>query len=79
MQGLGGTVYLGAGAAVMGYSPHNEMIAWHNEHIDFWIMVRWLLSDCVHACFRGVGLGFRPFGGCCASLPYPSTRTHART
>ena len=47
MQGLGGTVYLGAGAAVLGYSPQIEMVAIKNEHFDFWIMVRASVCPCV--------------------------------
>jgi hypothetical protein len=42
---LGGTLYLGAGGVVMGWSPHTEFIAIINEHIDFWFMVRTVLDD----------------------------------
>lgn len=49
-QGLGGTVYLGAGAAVLGYSPQIEMVAIKNEHFDFWIMVRMWSHGCREAC-----------------------------
>lgn len=45
LQGLGGTCYLGAGAAVMGYSPLIEKIAIINEHFDYWYMVRPLSSS----------------------------------
>lgn len=36
-KGLGGTLYVGIGGAVLGYSSHTEIIALVNEHFDFWI------------------------------------------
>lgn len=38
--GLGGTVYVGTGAGVFGYSPLVEAIAIVNPHKDYWIQVR---------------------------------------
>lgn len=37
--GLGGTMFIGAGAAVLGYSPLVEAIGLINEHADFWVQV----------------------------------------
>ena len=36
-KGRGGTCYVGAGAAVLGYSPLVEAIAIYNKHKDYWI------------------------------------------
>lgn len=38
--GRGGTVFVGAGAAVMGRSPLIEIMRIINLHADYWIMVR---------------------------------------
>lgn len=38
--GLGGTTYVGAGAAVLGYSAAIEFLALSNEIKTFWITVR---------------------------------------
>jgi len=38
--GIGGSIFVGLGAAVMGRSPLIELIAIVNLHVDFWIMVR---------------------------------------
>lgn len=40
LKGLGGTVYVGTGAAVFGYSPLWEAVGLVNDHKDFWIQVR---------------------------------------
>jgi hypothetical protein len=38
--GIGGTTFVGAGAAVLGYSAAIEFIALGNEVKTFWITVR---------------------------------------
>ena len=38
--GVGGSIFVGLGAAVMGRSPLIELIPIVNLHADFWIMVR---------------------------------------
>jgi hypothetical protein len=38
--GVGGSIFVGLGAAVMGRSPLLEFIPIVNLHVDFWIMVR---------------------------------------
>jgi hypothetical protein len=43
--GVGGSVFVGLGAAVMGRSPLIEIIAIVNLHVDFWIMVRTETSE----------------------------------
>jgi hypothetical protein len=48
--GLGGTMFVGGGAAVLGYSPLVEAIGIVNEHADFWISV-----GCDAPCLRMTG------------------------
>ena len=38
-KGWGGTCFVGAGGAVLGYSPLIEAAAIKNEHNDYWIAV----------------------------------------
>lgn len=38
--GVGGSIFVGLGAAVLGRSPLIELIPIVNLHADFWIMVR---------------------------------------
>jgi hypothetical protein len=63
--GLGGTVYVGTGAGVFGYSPLVEAIGIANDHKDYWIQARVHLPPsrrvscvcvcvCVDACIRCV-------------------------
>ena len=40
MTGLGGTVYVGTGAGVFGYSPLVEAVGIVNDHKDYWIQAR---------------------------------------
>jgi hypothetical protein len=40
LTGLGGTLYVGTGAGVFGFSPLVEAIALVNPHKDYWIQVR---------------------------------------
>ena len=43
--GIGGSIFVGLGAAVMGRSPLIELIPIVNLHVDFWIMVRTETSE----------------------------------
>ena len=43
--GIGGSIFVGLGAAVMGRSPFFGLHAIDNPHADFWIMVRTETSE----------------------------------
>lgn len=60
--GIGGCMFVGAGAAVMGRSPLIELIPIVNLHVDFWIM-----GSCepfVEAWIRGPIKFYAPLQGC---------------
>lgn len=50
MEGPGGVLFVGAGAAVLGFSVLIEEIYVVNEHVDFWINVCVYLCMCVCMC-----------------------------
>lgn len=50
--GLGGTTFVGAGAAVLGRSPMVEAIGIVNKHKDWWIQVRTALQTDSYAAAR---------------------------
>lgn len=79
IAGLGGTVYVGTGAGVFGYSPLVEAIALVNDHKDYWIQVCFSLLPTV-SCLRPTSCHHSTRISCCTEAtdapdPCPSSFT----